>query len=290
VNKWSTRDKSIQRVILIEGTANLIVLSAKVWVGVSTGSLAVLGDAIHSLTDVVNNIIAFVVIRFSVLPPDREHPYGHRKFETVAVFFLASLLVVLSFELATNAIKREEVEIVSSAWELGIMFAVLAVNISLASWQRMWARRLNSDILHADSSHTFADVLTTVVVIIGWQLSAIGYVWLDRVCALAVSALVFYLAYKLFRRATPILVDRFALDPEQLTKVIQDVAGVQQVKRVRSRWIGTDKAIDVVISVDPELSTDDSHKIATDIESVIEEKFGVSDISIHVEPFVNSGP
>ena len=279
------RDKDIQRIIVIEGLANLMVLSAKAVVGVSTGSLAILGDAIHSLTDVINNVVAWLVIKVSSSPPDREHPYGHRKFETLAVFFLATLLAVLSFELAWHAITKDDTEIASSAWELGIMLAVLGVNISLATWQRMWARRLQSDILLADASHTFADVLTTIVVIAGWQLSSLGYLWLDRVCALAVAALVLYLSYSLFKRAAPILVDQFAINPELLSQTIKNVAGVCEIKRVRSRWIGSDKAIDLIISVDPKLTTDDSHKIASSIERLIEEEFDVSDISIHVEPF-----
>lgn len=279
------RDKNVQRIILIEGSANFVVLLAKLWVGFSTGSLAIAGDAIHSLTDIVNNIVAWFVIRLSSLPPDREHPYGHRKFETLAVFFLASLLALLAFELAWHAIKKEDSEIISSRFELSIMLGVLLVNISLASWQRMWARRLDSDILLADASHTFADVLTTIVVIVGWQLSVMGYLWLDRVCALAVSGVVFYLAYDLFKKSKPILVDEFALDPELLSNTIRNVDGVLQVNRVRSRWIGSEKAIDIIIAVDPKLSTADSHKIATDIESLIEDKFDVSDISIHVEPY-----
>ena len=280
------RDKEVQRIILIEGSVNLLVLITKVIVGFTTGSLAIIGDAIHSLTDVVNNIIAWIVIRLSSLPPDREHPYGHRKFETLAVFFLASLLVVLSFELALRAINKDDSNIVSSAWALGIMLVVLLVNISLATWQRMWARRLRSDILLADASHTFADVLTTIVVIAGWQLSAMGYLWLDRACALGVSALVFYLAYRLFKRALPILIDQFALDPELLSSAVRTVNGVRQVSRVRSRWIGEDKSVDLVISVDPDLSTNDSHDIATTVELLIEKEFGVSDISIHVEPLI----
>jgi len=279
------RDKQVQRVILIEGSVNIIVLIGKLVVGLTTGSLAIVGDAIHSLTDVVNNIVAWIVIRLSSLPPDREHPYGHRKFETLAVFFLASLLVVLSFELALHAINKNDTNVVSTPWGLGIMLAVLVINISLATWQKMWARRLKSDILLADSSHTFADVLTTIVVIAGWQLSALGYFWLDRVCALGVSALVFYLAFGLFKRALPILVDQFSLDPELLTNTIETVSGVRKVIRVRSRWIGTEKSIDLIIAVDRNISTNDSHNIATSVEQLIEKKFGICDISIHVEPF-----
>jgi len=278
------RDRQVQRIILIEGAANFLVLIGKLIVGISTGSLAVLGDAVHSLTDVINNVIAWGVIKLSSQPADREHPYGHRKFETLAVFGLATLLAVLAVELALHAIRRDKAEVGEDAWALGVMLGVLAANIVIASWQRYWARRLQSEILLADANHTFADVLTTVVVIGGWQLSARGYPWLDSVCALAVSALVMYLAYGLFRRALPALVDQFAVEPETLARIVEAVAGVRKVTRMRSRWIGSHPAIDMVISVDPNLSTTGAHEIADTIERLLEERFQARDISIHIEP------
>ena len=280
----TAKDNQVRRVILIEGIANLLVLIAKTIVGLSTGSMAILADAIHSLTDLTNNFIAWVVMKFSSQPADREHPYGHRKFETLAVFILASLLVVLAIELALNAIRKEETEVASSSIELVIMLTVLAINIVVTRWQHRWAQRLDSDILRADASHTFADVLITSVVIAGWQLSAMGYAWIDRLCAIGVAMLVIYLAYKLFRRAIPVLVDEYAIDPQELNTLLNNVKGVKDVYRIRSRWIGKACAIDLVISVDPEMSIEESHKIADEIESLIEERFETSDISIHIEP------
>ena len=284
INNSVERDKKVRLIIIIEGLANLVVLVAKLIVGLSTGSLAVLGDAVHSLTDVANNVLAWVVMRYSSKPADREHPYGHRKFETLAVFFLASLLVVFAFELGMHAIRKEEAEVISSSVELIIMLGVLTVNICLATWQRWWAIRLDSDILRADANHTFADVLTTIVIIAGWQLSAMGYLWLDRACALGVAGLIMYLAYILFKRAIPVLVDESAIDPRLLSRAVSGVAGVEKVCRVRSRWMGSERAVDMVIRVDPALSTEESHRIADEIESLLETRFNVSDISIHVEP------
>jgi cation diffusion facilitator family transporter len=289
MDEITNRDRRIQWVILIEGSANLLVLVLKLVVGIATGSLAVLGDAIHSLTDIANNIVAWIVIRLSALPADREHPYGHRKFETLAVFGLASLLAVLAFELALHAIQREQAEIVSGPWELGIMLTVLVINIALASWQRIWARRLESDILLADASHTFADVLTTVVVIVGWQLSVMGYPWLDRLCALGVAGLILYLSYSLFKRAIPALVDQFAVDPEAVKSAVMEIPGVKHVGHVRSRWIGSDRAVDLVVSVKPELTTEQSHQIADNVELQVEQRFHVADVSVHIEPFLQHG-
>ena len=278
------KDKQVRRVILIEGSANLLVLIAKTIVGLSTGSMGILADAIHSLTDLINNIIAWIVLHFSSLPADREHPYGHRKLETLAVFILASILVVLAFELALNTINKDYTQVVSSGLELIVMLCVLVINIVVTSWQRMWAKRLDSDILYADATHTFADVLITITVIAGWQLSAIGYAWVDRLCALGVALLIFYLAYNLFRRAVPVLIDEYAIDPSELSNIIKTIPDVRQVYNIRSRWVGKTRSIDLVISVDPTLSTQESHAIADTIESLIEKRFGATDISIHVEP------
>ena len=287
MNESRQRDNQVRRIILIEGLANLLVLIIKTYVGLSTGSMAILADAIHSLTDIANNIVAWIVMHFSSKPADREHPYGHRKFETLAVFVLASLLMVLALELALNAIRKEETEVASSGLELMVMLCVLVINIAISSWERMWAKRLDSDILRADASHTFADVLTTIVVIAGWQLSAIGYIWVDRLCALGVSFVIIYLAFSLFRRTLPILVDEFAIDPQELSRVIKNVDGVKNVYKIRSRWIGKNCAVDLIISVDPALSTEESHNITDEIESLIEKRFDASDISIHVEPETN---
>lgn len=283
--EYTDRDRKVQRLIIIEGCANILVLIVKLFVGLSTNSLAILADCIHSLTDVANNIVAWIVLRLSAMPADREHPYGHRKFETLAVFGLATLLAVMAIEIAKSAFTKETTEIVSGTWELVLMIGVLIVNIVLATWQRYWARRLKSGIMLADAAHTFADVLTTVVVIIGWQLSSMGFLILDRLCALGVAGLVFYLAYGLYKSAFPVLVDEYAIDPEDIKNAVMTVQGVKAAGRIRSRWIGSDIAIDIVISVDAKLTTEESHKIADEVEILIEKQFNVGDAFIHVEPF-----
>lgn len=279
-----TRDQAVKLLILIEGGVNLLVFLAKLTVGLMTGSLAILGDAIHSMTDMANNIVAWIVIAVSAKPADHEHPYGHRKFETLAVFGLASLLAALGLELVIRAVQPRDDIISTGTWELWLMIGVLVVNVCLATWQRYWARRLSSDILEADASHTFGDVLTTLVVIIGWQLSAAGYPWLDRLCALIVAGMIFYLAYGLFKRAVPVLVDEIAVDPEPIIRAIEKVKGVHNVLQLRSRWIGPTRAVDMVFTVDPELTTEAAHEIADEVEALLEGEFGIKDISIHIEP------
>lgn len=283
----SNRDKQIRRVIFIEGSANFVILLLKAFVGFSTGSMAILSDAVHSLTDVANNVVAWFVAKISNQPADREHPYGHQKFETLAVLGLATLLITLAFELALHAIRREQTEIASNPIALALMFVVLTINIGIAAWERYWAKKLQSDLLLADATHTFADSLTTVVVIVGWQLSAMGYPWLDTACALGVAGLVLYLAFGLLKQVVPVLTDKIAIPPESITNVVKKVRGVRDVDQVRSRWIGSERAVDMTIMVDPGLSIEESHVIADEVEDLLEKRLKAKDVTIHIEPHSN---
>ncbi|MCB1582117.1 MAG: cation transporter [Xanthomonadales bacterium] len=279
------KDKKVQQIIFIEGAYNVIVLMLKLVVGLATNSLAIIGDAIHSLTDVLNNIVIWMVMRVAGKPADKDHPYGHRKFETMAVFALASILVVLAVELILQAFRSETKEIVSESWGLALMALVLVLNFSVSMWERHWAKKLQSDILYADAQHTFVDSLTTIFVIISWQLSAMGYLWLDKLCAIGVAGLVLYFAFELYQKAVPILVDGFAIDPEKLIKTASLAEGVREVRQVRSRWIGDIKAVDLIIAVDADLNIKESHDIAHEVEDLLVDKFAVADVSIHVEPY-----
>lgn len=279
------RDRQVLRIIIIEGLANVLAVVIKLIVGLSTGSLAVLSDAVHSLTDTFNNVVAWFVTRHSVKPADAQHPYGHRKFETLAVFALASLLVVLAFELIIHAVTQEHNVVTTSPLEIGLMICALCLNIAISIWQRHWAKRLQSDILQADASHTFSDVLVTMSVIIGWQLSAQGFVWVDKLCAIAVGLLILYLAVLLFKRTLPVLLDERAINPELIREAAISVDGVREISRIRSRMMGNTCAVDLIIKVDAQLSTADAHRIADQLEQLLLVQFKIHDSSIHVEPY-----
>jgi cation diffusion facilitator family transporter len=278
------RDRRIRGVFVFTGVANALVLLAKIAVGIATGSTAVLGDAVHSFADLSNNLVALLALHFAVEPPDREHPYGHRKYETLAVFALAVLLSVLAVELAMHSLERGPRLVHRPGWGLVVMIAVLAVNVCVAAWQSAWARRLDSDLLRADAQHTLSDVLVTTSVILGWQFAASGHLWLDTATTLAVSALILYLAWGLFRRAVPILVDHSAADPEEVRGVVETVSGVHSARRVRSRGRGPEGRMEVVVTVDAALPTSESHRIADEVERVLEQHFETADVIVHVEP------
>lgn len=279
-----SNSKQVERVLIIEGLGNALAVAAKLAVGVQTGSLAIVSDAVHSMSDVANNVIAIVLMRVANRPADDNHPYGHKKFETLAVFGLAVLLAIMAWEIGSRAVTADLQPPVEAVWAIWVMLGVLAFNLGITAWERREAKRLHSSILHADATHTLGDAATTVVVIVGWQLSASGIPWLDRALALAIAGFVLYLAFKLFLRALPSLTDEAAVDADEATRLALAVPGVQSVRRVRSRWIADSAALDMIITVARDTSTGRAHEVTDEIENRLEGDLGVEDITIHVEP------
>ena len=284
VDTQRDREQRVLRVLCVEAAANAMVLLAKLAVAAATSSTAVLGDAVHSLADLANNGLAAVAVRLAGAPPDSDHPYGHRKFETLAVFALAILLCVLGIEIALRGFGADR-EVVQHTWSLGVMLGVLTLNVGVASWESWVARRVDSDLLRADARHTISDVLVTTAVIAGWQLAARGHHWADAVAAWVVAGLIFWLAYGLFRRAIPVLVDQSLIPPEALRAVVDGVPGVRATRRVRSTGRSVYGKIDVVACVDAACSTRESHEVADAIERALQLHFDTTDVAVHVEPY-----
>ena len=278
------KTNAVRRVLLIEGVTNLGMFSAKISVGLATGSSVIIGDALHSLADLANNALAFEAERFASRPPDEDHPYGHRKYEQLAVFALAGLLALMAFELVLRAMQRFDETVDPSAWGLGVMAGVLAVNCALATWEGRRARQLGSDLLRADARHTAGDIGTTIVAIAGWQAASSGYLWVDPLAAIAVSFFVLYLSLGLFRTAIPILVDHTAMPPDLLRSVVERVEHVREVRRVRSRSVGDSEVADVVVVVEESLTAKQSHAVADEIERALAKELKIQDVSVHVEP------
>lgn len=282
----------IRRTLLIEGATDVVICLVKVIVGINTGSVAILSEAFHSFTDLINNVVALILQRFANAPPDEQHPYGHHKFEYLAVFGLAVVISMVGFEIALRAIFRDTDDVVTqSGPQLALLLGVFGINIVVAIWEARQARHFDSDLLRADARHTLSDVLTTFVVILGWQVAARGYLWIDTVLSLVVSGIVFYLAYGLFARAIPILVDAAIIAPEVLSRRARSVHGVREVERIRSHYAGSRNIVELTVRVDAGLSTARSHEIADAVEEALKNILsqGELDVIVHVEPACESG-
>ncbi|MBD2246225.1 cation diffusion facilitator family transporter [Nostoc sp. FACHB-888] len=278
----------VRKVLIITLLLNLFVMGLKALVGSWTGSLSLIADALHSVTDSANNVLGLIASKFSSPQPDREHPYGHSKFEAVGALGIASFLGIACFEILQGAIERilkgggEPVRISPS--ELWLLLIVLGVNIFVAFYERSVGRRVGSSILIADATHTMSDIWVTISVIGSLIGVWLGYQWMDLVLAFPVALLVFWSGWSVLKENLPWLVDQMAIAPEAIHAIATSVPGVINCHAIASRGvIGRQVFIEMHLIVDaPDVET--AHHITEEVESRLEERFRPVRILIHVEP------
>jgi cation diffusion facilitator family transporter len=186
------RHRSVARVLRRVLVLNLIVAVAKIALGYFAGAVSILSDGFHSLADASSNVVALVGVSAAQRPADDDHPYGHRKYETMAsVGILMFMLLVLS-EVARNAIVHLRAPRTPSALPVGVitMLATLAVNVFVVRYESRAGRRLRSEVLGADARHTQSDVWTTLAVLAALVGAGLGYPVLDPLAGLVVSAFI----------------------------------------------------------------------------------------------------
>ena len=267
--------------------ANLAVVVVKYAVGLAADSLAVLGDAVHSSVDAINNVLALIVIWIAARGPDEDHPYGHQKFETLGALAIVGFLSITGFELVKGAIQRllagaPPLNVTST--QIALLVGTLAVNVAVATYESHKGRQLNSELLLADAAHTKADVFITIGVLSGVLLSLAGARQADPIVALAVAVVIVILAYGIVARAIPVLVDKHVIPARAIQASAECVDGVRGAYSIRSRGSRLHSFAELTISVDPSASVEKAHGIADAVEVRLRSQFGLHEILVHVEP------
>lgn len=279
--------QTVQRVLLITLGLNLTVVLLKATVGSLTGSLSLMADALHSVTDSANNVLGLATNRLANPIPDRDHPYGHHKFEAIGALGIAAFLGIACFEILTSAIERLVVgsePVTMGPTALWIMLIVLGINIGVAFYERRVGIALNSKILVADARHTMSDIWVTIVVMAGligiWQ----GIQWLDVALAFPVALLVFKSGWTVLRENLPWLVDEMAIAPEAIHTQVMEIPGVVNCHSIASRGLlGRQVFIDMHLVVKP-TSVEAAHAITEAVEARLETLYGPARTTIHIEP------
>ncbi|AFZ03599.1 cation diffusion facilitator family transporter [Calothrix sp. PCC 6303] len=281
------RRATVQKVLIVTLGLNLFVMALKAIVGTTTGSLSLQADALHSVTDSANNILGLVTTRLSSPKPDREHPYGHQKFEAVGALGIAAFLGIACFEILQGAIERimhGGKPVTITVPELSILLLVLGVNIFVAFYERRVGKRVASPILIADANHTMSDIWVTISVIGGLLGVWLGYQWLDVALAFPVAVLVFMSGWSVIKENLPWLVDEMAIKPEVIHAIALSVPGVINCHDIASRGlVGRQAFIEMHLIVDAN-DVEKAHRITEEVESKLEQSFHPVRIIIHVEP------
>lgn len=281
------RANAVRRVLASLLIANIAVVAVKAVIGFATGSLSVLGDAVHSSVDGVNNILGLAVIRFAAQGPDDDHPYGHAKFETLGALAIVVFLSVTIFELVRDSLDRLlhggpviEVHLL----DLVLLGLTLVANVWVAWYEGRRGHELKSDLLLADAAHTKADVFITLAVIAGLLLTRAGVANVDSVLALVVAVLVARIGWKVVLSALPTLMDQAALDSSEIRRVAQGVAGVESAYAIRSRSTGHQRFAELTISVPGTVSVASAHTVTDAVEEALRKDLGFHEVVVHVEP------
>jgi cation diffusion facilitator family transporter len=278
---------AVRRVFHLTLGLNVAVASAKIVLGLATGALAITADGIHSLTDGAGNVAGLVALRYAQHPPDKDHPYGHNRFETVAALLIGVLLFVTAWEVLTSVLDRlggEAPQVTPLA--LGVLLATLVVNLGVSRYQRLQAERLKSDLLLADARNTGADVYVTISVLFSTIIVSLsGWAWLDVAAALFVAALIARAAWAIVRQTGQVLVDTAPFPPEEITPHIIAIPEVSSVVRVRSRGTPDAAFVDVDVRVAPETTVRETEAITRRIRGILAERLGgIAEVEVHFAP------
>ena len=277
----------VRRVFLGLLVANLIVVGAKSFVGLKSGSLAILGSALDSSVDALNNVLALIVVRVAAKEPDEDHPYGHGKFETLGALGIVGFLSITCFELirgAVNELLQGPHPVGVTDFQLAVLVLTLGVNVVIAWYENRRGRELRSELLVADAAHTRVDALITVGVLTGVLFARQGWWWADPAVAIVVALLIVLVAYRILVRTVPVLVDQRALPTHEIQKTAERVPGVKSAYGIRSRGPSDLRYAEVTIGVDREADVAAAHAIADQVEERLKRDLQLHEVTVHVEP------
>lgn len=282
------RYRSIRTVLWGVLVLNLAVATAKLVYGIISHSAAMEADGFASMFDGASNVIGLVGLWFAARPADVEHPYGHAKFETFAAALIGIMLVIAGYTVGKGAVdslmgRGVPTEVTSISF--GIMLGTLAVNLLVTTWERRAGKRLSSEILLADASHTLSDVLVSCGVIVSLILVKAGIQQADGVVALLVAVVILRTAWGIMSGVLHTLGDAARLPVDEVAAVARRVPGVSGCHAVRSRGPESQVYVDLHVLVARGTTIEDAHDVAHHVEAALRREYGqITDVVVHVEP------
>ncbi len=284
------RGAESKRVALVGALVNLLLAVVKISIGFSARSQALIVDGIHSVSDLLSDLLVWYAAGHASHGPDEKHPYGHGRFETAATLALGGMLVLVSGGIIWDSVERLFVS--EELWQpkplalYAAGFSIVA-NEALFWYTLLVSRRINSDLLRANAWHHRTDAISSVVVLVGIGGALLGFVYLDLVAALIVGIMVAKIGWDLGWGAMQELVDA-SLDEEtvdRIRQIINDIHGVRSIHLLRTRRQGHEAMADVHVQVAPWISVSEGHIISMAVENRIKQGIDeMTDVVVHIDP------
>lgn len=282
------RYKDIRFVLVLVLVLNWAVAFAKIIYGLFTKCSSMTADGFHSLSDGASNIIGLIGIYLASFPKDEDHPYGHKKYETLFALAMAAMLFIVCFNLFKEGVIRlykplaPQITIDSFV----IMIITLSINILVMKYENKRGKTLKSDILVSDSMHTKADIFTSLSVIVALCAVKLGFPILDPIATILISLFIAHTGYEIVRDSSRVLCDTAVIsDVKKISDAVLSIKGVNTCHKIRTRGRPDDICIDLHVQVNPNMHVDDAHKISYAIEEAIKNTLPeVTDVIVHIEP------
>jgi cation diffusion facilitator family transporter len=281
------RYRTVSRVLWQVLFVNLAVAFAKIALGYASGAVSILSDGFHSLTDTASNVVGLVGVSIAQRPPDANHPYGHRKYETMASLAILLFLVIVLIGVLRAAWNRFMFGGTPRVFPEGIalMATTLVINIFVVAYETRQGRRLSSEILMADAKHTRSDVLTSGAVLGALVGVWLGFPILDPLAALLVAGFIGHACWSIAQEASRILSDEIVIAEDDVRAVVQSVPEVLGCEKIRTRGPGDYVFLDLHLWLDGRTALQSAHATSHVVKDKLMAKFPqLADVVIHIEP------
>jgi cation diffusion facilitator family transporter len=281
-------EKEKKRVAGISVFAAIFLTGFKLVIGILTGSLGILSEALHSALDLVAAIITYFTVRISDKPADKHHHFGHGKTENFSALLETLLLVITCVWIVYEAINRlvsGNTHIQVTIWSYVVVITSIVIDVSRSRALYKVARKYNSQALEADALHFSTDIWSSVVVLIGLLCANFGFYAADSIAALGVAIIVLTVSYRLGKKAINVLLDRSPLTlSDEIASIIQLIPDVVYFHDLKVRVAGADTFVNVTIHLDPGLNIKEAHAISHKVDSVICSRIERCEVHVHYEP------
>ena len=286
MNARDLSEKHALKVTLLGLAANLILALAKGFIGIIANSSALIADAGHSVSDLLSDGITLWAVRMSGIPKDKNHPYGHGKFETVGTFIISLLLLFTGIGVAGHVFNRMDATVVPGTIALWMAGIAIIVKEALFHVTRMVGRRTGSRVLMANAWHHRSDAISSVAALLGIAGAQLGIPLMDPIAGMLVAGLIIKtgidIGYESIRELTDETVEEDVIS--ELGKIMSGIEGVDHYHEMRARRMGPHLLVDLHIQVDSMMSISAAHQVAERVRLEILEKLpAVNEVLVHVD-------
>lgn len=274
--------------------SNTVLTVLKLVAGIISGSISIISETVHSLSDLLASAITYIAVSRSSLPADKTHPFGHGRYEDISGFIEGLLIIFASFLIIEEAIKKTIFGVnleTNNYIGIAAMSVSVIANFFVSRYLYKVAKKSESISLYADAEHLKTDILSSLGVLIGLVLIKFtGYVILDSIIAMLVALIILQAGFKISKQSFNNLLD-CALPDSDIAKIKEIINSKKEVlfcKEIKSRRIGSEKKFEIVLVFDRNIELYKCHDVCNEIEACIRSEFDHVNIVIHQEPMTKS--